>query len=345
MGFDIIETNLCSYLIKTFLGPCSKKLNNHRCIDVYSEQMFPDSNIPLPLIDIYINPEKSQGLQRLARLKKQQLREYFQKSDMKRIYPNLFKALWFVSLPCSSVEGQERFMLKECKVGKEKMNCSEIFQKVPTDSGMCCALNINNSLRESFYTHLVEDMQDRDNAKKNKKVLKAKPGKRNGIKLTLDLHSNFQAAGSVYDDYEAFKVFVGDANEFPNMEDYGLSIEPGHEHFLSVSTTILRADHEIRGIHPKKRNCYFPDEGNLTLYKVYTFSNCMLECSKKNAESILGCVPWYLPRSHNSTMCDPWSARIFSTMMGDIDKHQCDHCLPNCQHDKISVKHNAVKFG
>ena len=225
------------------------------------------------------------------------------------------------------------------------MNCSDIFQKVPTDSGMCCALNVNSSLRKSVYTHLVEDMQKRDNGRENMKVLEAKPGKRNGIKLTLDLHSNFQASGSVYDDFIGFKLFVGDASEFPNMKDYGLTIQPGHEHFISLSNTILRADPEIRNIPAEKRNCYFPEEGNLELYKYYTYSNCMFECSMKNAESVLGCLPWYLPSNQNSTMCDPWSARNFSTMMGDVDDNQCDHCLPDCQQNKTAVTHTAVEFG
>ena len=192
-------------------------------------------------------------------------------------------------------------MFDECKIGNEKINCSEIFQKVPTDSGMCCALNTNNSLRESEYTHLVADMQTRDNAGEKMKVLKTKPGIRNGIKLTLDLHSNFQATGSVFEDFKAFKVFVGDAHEFSNMEDYGLSVETGHEHYLSVSTIMLRASPEIRTIHPKKRNCYFPDEGNLELYNFYTYSNCLLECSMKKAESLLGCLPCTVNSTHFSS--------------------------------------------
>ena len=324
-----------------FLG--NAILNDQECIETEVGMKSEETNISLPLIDIYLNPNKSKELKEIVNLKKQKLKDYFNKSNITALYPNLFKVLWFASLPCSSERGQK--MLKSCKVGNQVLNCSEIFQKVPTDAGMCCALNIKNALRESVYTNLVEDMQTRDNAGQKMKVLKAKPGKRNGIKLTLDLHSNFQASGSVYDDFEAYKMFVGDATEFPNMKDYGLLIEPGHEHFISISNTILRADPEIRTIPAKKRNCYFPEEGNLELYKFYTYSNCMFECSMKNAESVLGCLPWYLPSNQNSTLCDPWSARNFSTMMGDVDDNQCDHCLPDCQQNKTAVTHTAVEFG
>ena len=30
-----------------------------------------------------------------------------------------------------------------------KVDCSELFTRVPTDSGMCCALNTENSLKTS----------------------------------------------------------------------------------------------------------------------------------------------------------------------------------------------------
>ena len=332
-------------IILNILGNEYNILNEQECIENDLENNSEEADITVPLIDIYLNPEKNKGVQRIVTLKKQQLNEYFKNPNMEIFYPNLFKVLWFGSLPCSSEGGQERFMLKECKVGNERMNCSDVFQKVPTDSGMCCALNVKNALKESIYTNLVADMQSRDNAGENMKILKAKPGKRNGIKLTVDLHSDFQAAGSVYDEYEAFKVFVGDASEFPNMKDYGVSIQPGHEHFLSISNTILRADSDIKEVQPKKRNCYFPEEVNLELYKFYSYSNCMFECSMKSAENLLGCLPWYLPSLANSTLCDPWTARNFSDMMGDVDKDQCDQCLPDCQNDRISVRHTAVKFG
>ena len=136
------------------------------------------TNISLPLIDIYLNPDKFEGLKKIVAFKKQELKDYFNPSNMKTLYPNLFKVLWFGSLPCSPEEGNERFMIRECKVGNEKMNCSEIFQKIPTDSGMCCALNVKNALRESVYTNLVADMQTRDNARGEMKVLKAKAGKK-----------------------------------------------------------------------------------------------------------------------------------------------------------------------
>ena len=44
------------------------------------------------------------------------------------------------------------------------MNCSDIFKRIPTDSGMCCALNPGEALRASEYKNLVREMQEEGNA-------------------------------------------------------------------------------------------------------------------------------------------------------------------------------------
>ena len=40
------------------------------------------------------------------------------------------------------------------------MNCDEILQKVPTDSGLCCAVNTAAVLRSSSYRDLVTAHQN-----------------------------------------------------------------------------------------------------------------------------------------------------------------------------------------
>ena len=327
-----------------FLEFFSDKLNQRVCI---SSAKAEETANNIPLIDIYLNPNKSEDLNHVIETKTRSFKEYFRKSNMKTLYPHLFNILWYATLPCSAVPGQEQFMIKECKVANKNIDCSKIFKKVPTDSGMCCALNVENALKESVYTQLVEDMQKSNNEEPYEKdIIKASPGKRNGIRFSLDLHSNFESLGSVYDELESFKVFIGQVNEFPSMRDNGVSLQPGHQHFLSITNTILRADPNIQKIKPAKRNCYFPDEGNLELYKLYTFSNCQLECSIKSTQNELGCVPWYLPQGPNSILCDPWTARHFSELMSSISMAgQCSHCLPDCERNAFLVTPTAAKFG
>ena len=125
-------------------------------------------------------------------------------------------------------------MLVSCEVAGKKTNCSNLFTRVPTDSGMCCALNWKNALRSSQYSSLVESMQD---SKASQMVL-SQNGEENGLRLTLDLHSNKMSFGTLNKDYEAFKVFIGQPEEFPVVKKRSLKLQPGREHFVDLKAQV-----------------------------------------------------------------------------------------------------------
>ena len=72
-------------------------------------------------------------------------------------------------------------------------------------SGMCCALNSEKVLQNSTYSRLVEEMQEQG---ENRKV-PVSVGKKAGLKLILDLHSNRAALGTVAEDEDTFNIFIG----------------------------------------------------------------------------------------------------------------------------------------
>ena len=167
---------------------------------------------------------------------------------------------------------------------------------------------------------------------------KARAGLKSGVRITLDLHSNFISHGSVHQDYNAFKVFVGQRTEFPLLSQYGVGIQPGYEHFLSVSSSVVSTNN-IRGLAPRDRNCYFSDEGSLLYYKSYTFSNCMFECSIKAAQAELQCSLWFLPHPTGMVICDPWAGFQFSAIL-ESGGGDCAHCLPDCESVTLDITQN-----
>lgn len=166
----------------------------------------------------------------------------------------------------------------------------------------------------------------------------ARAGLKSGVRITLDLHSNFISHGSVHHDYNAFKVFVGQRTEFPLLSQYGVGIQPGYEHFLSVSSSVVSSN-DIRGLSPQARNCYFSDEGSLLYYKSYTFSNCMFECSIKTAQALLKCSLWFLPHPSGMVICDPWSGFRFTAIL-ESGGGKCGHCLPDCESVTLDITQN-----
>ena len=215
---------------------------------------------------------------------------------MKSLYPELFNILWESSLPCFGTSEAVEHLLLSCQLAGSEVNCSDLFTKVPTDTGMCCALNNLDSLRNSKYKEMVKELQGNTPLKKQSD---ARVGQRNGLRLTLDLHSNTVSFGTLDQEYEGFSVFIGHPAEFPMMKEKSIKVEPGREHFIDLSATVVSAS-DIKAIAPEDRHCFFQDESDLDFYKRYTFSNCRLECAIETLEKIFECVPWHLPRVRNT---------------------------------------------
>ena len=125
-------------------------------------------------------------------------------------------------------------MLVSCELAGEKTNCSSLFTRVPTDSGMCCALNWRNALRTSDYRSLVESMQS---STANRMML-SESGEKSGLRLILDLNSNRVSFGTLNQDFNAFKMFIGQPAEFPVIKQRSLKLQPGREHFVELKAQV-----------------------------------------------------------------------------------------------------------
>ena len=77
---------------------------------------------------------------------------------------------------------------------------------------MCCALNTENSLQNSTYSQLVEEMQGQG----EKRRVPASAGKKDGLTLILDLHSNQAALGTVAKYSDGFNIFLGKVSKANN---------------------------------------------------------------------------------------------------------------------------------
>ena len=244
-----------------------------------------------PAIDIFLNPEREEEKNTIIREKKDIAKIYFKGSNMPTLYPELFRILWESTLPCFKGENEEEHMLLSCELAGVEVNCSSIFTRVPTDTGMCCALNVDDSLRDSTYTMLVKEMQGDKIVQK----VSSQEGASNGLRLIVDLHSNTVSFGTTNQQHTAFKLFIGEPAQFPMMLDNSLPLQPGRTHSVDLKATVVSTN-GIREIEPEARGCFFTDESNLEFYKGYTFSNCRLECSILEAEEKYKCIPWHLPK-------------------------------------------------
>ena len=250
------------------------------------------SSADLPGIDIFLNPNRTKERDMIAARKQTIAKNYFTKATS-AVYPNLFDILWDSTLPCFKNEDDTKdHLLLSCQLGGKNVPCSSLFTRVPTDTGMCCALNNVDALRDSEYKQLVRKQQGENMFRR---PIDSTVGQQKGLRLTLDLHSNMVSFGSLGQEYDAFKIFIGQPQEFPMIKERSLKLQPGREHFIELSAKVVSTK-DIRGIAPESRECHFHDEGDLAFYEKYTYSNCRLECAIMKSVDIYGCVPWYLPR-------------------------------------------------
>ena len=74
-------------------------------------------------------------------------------------------------------------------------------------SGMCCAFNSKSALSQSAYSDLVKEMQGSPKIIEGENVRKIRTGLANGLTVWLDQHGDETSMGTVYDNYNGFKVW------------------------------------------------------------------------------------------------------------------------------------------
>ena len=185
-------------------------------------------------MEIYLNPNKKDGAESTKALFRNLTKQFFENADMAKAYPNLFKLLWFSNIPCFKNNVTSSYLLKKCLWQGVQHDCTDLFKQIPTDSGsntsifkyeqikcmcvrllfvllkgMCCAFNSKSALSKSAYSDLVKEMQGSQKSTGGEQnVRKIRTGLANGLTVWLDQHGDETSMGTVYDNYNGFKVSV-----------------------------------------------------------------------------------------------------------------------------------------
>lgn len=103
------------------------------------------------------------------------------------------------------------------------------------------------------------------------------PGARAGLNIVLKLDDpdlDYICRGPV----QGFKILLHTPGEIPRVSKQYFRVPLRSEVVVSVKPNMITTSEGLAGYAPERRQCYFNRERNLKFFKVYTQSNCELEC-------------------------------------------------------------------
>jgi len=119
-------------------------------------------------------------------------------------------------------------------------------------------------------------------------------------------------------------VYIDSTVNYPLVNQKGLKILKGHNNMIGLSGKVISSEPTIQNFDPDLRKCRFNHENDLSLFKVYSYENCLFECSlvasqryvTRSAKVANAGTPWNLPQnSENTLVSDIWLAKNITDAM------------------------------
>ncbi|XP_030376071.1 pickpocket protein 28 [Scaptodrosophila lebanonensis] len=206
--------------------------------------------------------------------------------------------------------------------------CDKFFKKTLTEEGICYTFNGLHSTdiyREDTYQfqrdakNKVDDLDGKNTSALYPpwsletgyapnsdvetypaRVLSA--GARSGIFMALQTFKkevDYACRGPV----QGFKVLLHAPDDVPQVSKQFVRIPMAKEVLIAVKPNMITTSEGIAEYHPLRRQCFLSHERTLRFFKVYTQSNCQLECLANFTLAKCGCVKFSMPRTLDMPVC------------------------------------------
>jgi len=232
-----------------------------------------------------------------------------------------------VQIPCfdavnitAEFDGQGSLLI-DCKWKNKVLPCSELFSPFPTQMGTCCSFNQERAekiIKSKMLINALAKQQKNNEKYSFKKEKKSQPimmkpgtGIAAGLSVRLDSHYEVTELLTLPNNFNSFTVYLGSSSiKNPQYKMRSFKVLKGHNNLVGMSGTQVISDSSILGFDPIVRGCRLSTENFLSLFPVYTYSNCIFECSlykaqRKAAEDnnlTISGTPWFFPRKDNDTI-------------------------------------------
>lgn len=143
------------------------------------------------------------------------------------------------------------------------------------------------------------------------------------------------------DGNEGFKFMLHVPGAIPSVARQFFKVSLGQKTVINIKPRMITTSKNLEKIHPSRRHCYFDGEKKLRFFKIYTQSNCELECLANYTLKHCGCVKYFMVRDNQTEICNlsrwdcveesrsEYSMHLENVWTYNNDGNSCN-CLPPC---------------
>ncbi|XP_061398251.1 pickpocket protein 11-like [Musca vetustissima] len=182
-------------------------------------------------------------------------------------------------------------LLQRCKWKGSHERCHNIFQKVPTLSGMCC----------SFNAHMGKLKYDKSIDFQSNEEYTTSCGAQTG--LTVLINPDLEDYHLTQRKIAGLKVFIRDAYDFTNTNGLESIVTPGTVKYIRITPQQTRSTDYISSLNLPSRRCYLPNERKLFHFRSYSQVNCLMECRSQKLYEKCRCTLPYWPKREKWPYC------------------------------------------
>lgn len=94
---------------------------------------------------------------------------------------------------------------------------------------------------------------------------------------------------------QGYKLVLSMPGEVPRMSYNYFRISLMHMNEIAITPEITITTEGLRHYEPNQRRCFFNDERRLRFFKIYTETNCEVECLANFTKKMCACVKFSMP--------------------------------------------------
>uniref|UniRef100_A0A182PN36 Pickpocket n=1 Tax=Anopheles epiroticus TaxID=199890 RepID=A0A182PN36_9DIPT len=235
------------------------------------------------------------------------------------------------------------------------VDCGELFASTLTERGICYTFNglsADDVLRKEEYHQEFDHLGEKRSSEnwsmehgyrpntglKVYPLRVANPGSKAGLLVLMksDLEDMDYLCGG-------YQSQIHNPDEYPQISSQAIRVPMNQALTMRIDPHMITTSDNVMSYEPAKRLCYYPHERYLRFFRIYTKSNCELECLSNFTLHMCGCVQFSMPRAADvhicglgkKQCCDTAESILQEQGLGLVDNswkvllQSCD-CLPAC---------------